>query len=154
MLRPVILLSVVVTGCATFLPGPRVNASVAPSPAQEWVPDHPLPAPPPTTVDPGLMAQFKPGMQVTLQQLLAYALANNPQTRSAWLNARAAAATATSRRSTYYPQIDATVPLTFSHQAFFGVNAATGQAGFIPVELTTLAPGATLTWLLLDLGGR
>src|SRR2546427_287470 len=36
----------------------------------------------------------------------------------------------------------------FSHQTF-----AT-NAGFVPFELWTLSPGATLTWLLLDLGGR
>src|SRR5207253_9910462 len=60
-------------GCATFLPGSRVDSSVAPSPAQQWVPPHPLPAPPPATPDPTLMAEFKPGMKVTLQQLLVYA---------------------------------------------------------------------------------
>src|SRR5437868_3661290 len=141
-------------GCATFLPGSRVDSSAAPSPAQQWVPPHPLPAPPPATPDPTLMAEFKPGMKVTLRQLLVYALSNNPQTRSAWLSARAAAAGAASKRSTYYPQIDGSVPVSFSHQAFFGTDPATGRSGFLPFELTTLSPGATLTWLLLDLGGR
>ena len=154
MHRTAIVFVLASAGCATFLPGSRVDSSVAPSPAQQWMPPQPLPAPPPATPDPALMAQFQPGMQVTLQQLLAYALSNNPQTRSAWLSARAAAAGGASKRSTYYPQIDASGQLSFSHQAFFGTNAATGQSGFLPFELTTLTPGATLTWLLLDLGGR
>src|SRR5256714_10685253 len=154
MNRAALLLVLAALGCASVLPGPRVDASVAPSPAQRWIPPQPLPAPRPPEPDPALVAQIRPGMQVTLQQLLAYALSNNPQTRSAWLSARAAGAGAASKRSTYYPQIDASGQLSFSHQAFFGTNAATGQSGFLPFELTTLTPGATLTWLLPDLGGR
>src|SRR5437868_4597592 len=140
MLR-IALLSVVATvGCATFLPGSRVDASVAPSPAQPWVPPHPVPAPPTPGPDPELLAQFKPGMQVTLQQLLSYALSNNPQTRSAWLSARAAAAGAASKRSAYYPELNGSGQLAFSHQAFFGTDPATGRSGFLPIELTTLTP--------------
>ena len=154
MLRSAIFVALLSASCATFLPGARVDASVARSPSQVWVPPHPLPAPPPATPDPALMAQFKPGMQVTLQQLLAYALSNNPQTRSAWLAARAAAAGAASRRSTYYPELNGSGQLAFSHQAFFGTDPATGRSGFLPIELTTLTPAATLTWLLIDLGGR
>jgi outer membrane protein len=148
MLRIAIICVLATAGCATFLPGSRVDASVAPSPAQRSAPLHPLPPPETTGPDPALLAQFKPGMQVTLQQLLSYALANNPQTRSAWLNARAAAAGAASRRSAYYPTINASGQLGFAHQSAF-----TGTA-FIPYELWTLTPGASLTWLLLDLGGR
>jgi len=141
-------LSVLAFGCAQILPERRVDASVAPSAAQVWVPPHPQPAPAPVQADPALLAQIKPGATVSLQQLLAFALSNSPQTRSAWLSARAAAAGATSKRSAYYPAIDASAPLAFSHQTF-----AT-SAGFVPFELWTLTPGATLTWLLLDLGGR
>src|SRR5216683_252151 len=148
MNRAAIFFVLAAVGCATVLPGPRVDASVAPSPAQRWVPPQPLPAPRPPEPDPALVAQIKPGTQVTLQQLLAYALSNNSQTRSAWLNARAAAAGAASRRSAYYPTVDANVQGAFSHQTF------PTSSGFVPFELWTLAPGATLTWLLLDLGGR
>src|SRR5437763_15411474 len=155
MLRLAIVFLVATTAaCATFLPGSRVDASVAPTPAQPWVPPHPLAAPEATGPDPALLAQFRPGLQVTLQQLLSYALANNPQTRSAWLSARAAAAGAASRRSTYYPELNGSGQLAFSHQAFFGTDPTTGRSGFLPIELTTLTPAATLTWLLIDLGGR
>src|SRR5712692_9078041 len=148
MNRTAMLFALASLGCATVLPGARVDASVAPSPAQRWIPPQPVPAPRPPELDPALVAQIKPGMQITLQQLLAYALSNNPQTRSAWLNARAAAAGAASRRSAYYPAVDANVQGAFSHQTF------PTSSGFVPFELRTLAPGATLTWLLLDLGGR
>jgi outer membrane protein len=148
MLRSGIVFALAVAGCASVLPGSRVDASVAPTPAQIRLPPEPIPAPPPSGDNASLMAQFKPGMQVTLQQLLSYALSNNPQTRSAWLNARAAAAGAASRRSTYYPQIDANAQVAFTHQSFITA------AGFEGVDLVTAGPGATLTWLLLDLGGR
>jgi outer membrane protein len=148
MNRNALLLLLPAMGCATVLPGPRVDASVAPSPAQQWTPPQPLPVPRAPEPDPALLAQIKPGLKVTLQQLLAYALSNNSQTRSAWLNARAAAAGAASKRSTYYPALDASAQTGFSHQSVLT------NIGFLPFELTTLAPGATLTWLLLDLGGR
>jgi outer membrane protein len=135
-------------GCATVLPGARVDASVAPSPAQQWTPPQPLPAPRAPEPDPALLAQIKPGLKVALQQLLGYALSNNPTTRSAWLNARAAAAGAASKRSAYYPELDAAAQVAHAHQTFLTTS------GFAGVNIDSWAPSATLTWLLLDLGGR
>jgi len=146
MNRAAIFFVLAAVGCATVLPGPRVDASVAPSPAQRWIPPQPVPAPRPPELDPALVAQIKPGMQITLQQLLAYALSNNPQTRSAWLNARAAAAGAASRRSAYYPSIEVDAQAGFTHQSF--------AKGALTFEQWALTPSAQLTWLLLDLGGR
>jgi len=146
MIRAALLLVLAAVGCATVLPGPRVDASVAPSPAQRWIPPQPLPASRPPEPDPALVAQIKPGMQVTLQQLLAYALSNNSQTRSAWLNARAAAAGATSRRSAYYPSVELDVQAGYTHQSF--------AKGALTFDQWALTPSAQLTWLLLDLGGR
>jgi TolC family type I secretion outer membrane protein len=157
MLRISIFPVLLSLSCATVLPGSRVDASVAPSPAQEWVPPQPRPTPSPATPPADLMAQFKPGMQVTLQQLLAYALSNNPQTRSAWLSARAAAAGAASRRSAYYPTINGSGQFSFSHTSIVTQvvkpDGTTGL-GFVPFENWTLTPSASLTWLLLDFGGR
>jgi outer membrane protein TolC len=146
MIRPTLVLVLAAAGCATVLPGPRVDASVAPSPSQRWIPPQPLPAPRPPEPDPALVAQIKPGLQVTLQQLLAYALSNNPQTRSAWLNARAAAAGAASRRSAYYPSIEVDAQAGFTRQSF--------AKGALTFDVWALTPSAQLTWLLLDLGGR
>jgi outer membrane protein TolC len=146
MTRATLLLVLATVGCATVLPGPRVDASVAPSPAQRWMPPQPLPAPRPPVPDPALVAQIKPGLQVTLQQLLSYALSNNPQTRSAWLSARAAAAGATSRRSAYYPTLELDTQAGFTRQSF--------AKGALTFDLWALTPSAQLTLLLLDLGGR
>jgi len=146
MIRTAMFFALASLGCATVLPGARVDASVAPSPAQRWIPPQPVPAPRPPVPDPALIAQIKPGMQISLQQLLAYALSNNPQTRSAWLNARAAAAGAASRRSAYYPSIEVDAQAGFTHQSF--------AKGALTFEQWALTPSAQLTWLLLDLGGR
>src|SRR5690242_19646660 len=118
MNRAALLFALSAASCATVLPGPRVDASVSPSPAQRWVPPQPVAAPKPPEPDAALLAQIKPGTQVTLQQLLSYALANNSQTRSAWLNARAAAAGAASRRSAYYPTVEIDAQLGYTHQSF------------------------------------
>jgi len=146
MNRTAICFLLAAVGCATVLPGPRIDASVTPSPAKRWFPPKPLPAPRPLEPDPALIAQIKPGMQISLQQLLAYALSNNPQTRSAWLNARAAAAGAASRRSAYYPSIEVDAQVGFTRQSF--------AKGALTFDLWALTPSAQLTWLLLDLGGR
>src|SRR5713226_1796966 len=136
MNRAAIFFVLAAVGCATVLPGPRVDASVAPSPAQRWIPPQPVPAPRPPELDPALVAQIKPGMQISLQQLLAYALSNNPQTRSAWLNARAAAAGAVSRRSAYYPSIEVDAQAGFTHQSF--------AKGALTFEQWALTPSAQL----------
>src|SRR5438132_28036 len=127
MIRAALLLVLAAVGCATVLPGSRVDASVAPSPAQSWIPPKPLPAPRPPEPDPSLVAQIKPGMQVTLQQLLAYALSNNPQTRSAWLNARAAAAGAAARGRGHRGGRSAGEDAAFPGRA--GATASGGQRG-------------------------
>jgi TolC family type I secretion outer membrane protein len=80
-----------------------------------------------------------------LRQLISFALQNSPQTRSSWLNARAAAAGVVSRRSAYYPRLDAQVQAGYTHTAIGGTTVFDGF---------TLTPGATLSVLLFDLGGR
>jgi len=148
MNRPALLILLPALGCATFLPGPRVDASTAPAPSQQWIPPRPFSASRAPEPDAALLAQIKPGTKVTLQQLLTYALSNNPQTRSAWLDARAAAAGAASKRSAYYPELDVSVGASHAHQPIF-----TG-GGFTSIRIDSWAPSASLTWLLLDLGGR
>ena len=55
---------------------------------------------------PAMPAIPPPGSTVTLAQAIDLALANNPQTRTAWLEARAAEFAVGSARSAYYPEID------------------------------------------------
>jgi outer membrane protein TolC len=74
------------------------------------------------------------------------ALRNNPTTLEAWANARAAAAAYGASRSAYFPEVDASASVTRVKTA--------ATAGRVAVTQTNYGPSATLTWLLLDFGGR
>jgi outer membrane protein len=84
-----------------------------------------------------------PGSPLTLAQAVDIALANNPDTRTAWLAARAAEAGVGSARAAYYPEIDVLASATRSRAAAQGATAS-----------TTIAPSLALTYLLFDFGGR
>jgi outer membrane protein len=146
MTRLSLVLIGALSACAQVLPESRISSDVSRSSAETWKGPLP-PAPPPAAADPALLSQLpKPGTPVTLRQLISFALQNSPQTRSTWLSARAAAAGVVSRRSTYYPQIDAQAQLGYSH--------TTLGAGVATFNVFALTPGATLSYLLFDLGGR
>jgi TolC family type I secretion outer membrane protein len=146
MTRLAVVLTLALFACAQVLPESRISSDVSRAPSQEW--KGPLPAaPPPAPADPALLSQLpKPGTPITLRQLVSFALQNSPQTRSTWLSARAAAAGVVSRRSAYYPQIDAQAQLGYSHTTL-------GKGAFT-FDQFTFTPGATLNYLLFDLGGR
>jgi outer membrane protein TolC len=121
------------------LPGPTPDSLAAPV-ALVPLPraDQPAPAVPPELL--------RPGARFTLADVVQIALANNPLTRASWHNARAAAAFAGARRSTYYPYIDISGGLTTSQ-----TSSSDGRQG------DPTAVGATalsLTYLLFDFGGR
>ena len=84
-----------------------------------------------------------PGSALTLAQAIDIALSNNPDTRVAWLEARAAEADVGSARAAYYPQIDILANATRSRSSAEGTSAG-----------TTVAASAALTYLLFDFGGR
>ncbi len=84
-----------------------------------------------------------PGSPLTLAQAIDIALANNPDTRTAWLQARAAEYAVGSARSAYYPEVDVLASATRSRGAAEGASAQ-----------TTIAPSLALTYLLFDFGGR
>src|SRR5256885_3432572 len=142
MIRFAIASIAALCACAPILPESRISSDVPRSPSETW--KGPVsPAPPPAANDSALLAQLpRQGATITLRQLIGFALQNSPQTRSTWLSARAAAAGVVSRQSAYYPQIDAQLQVGYSHQAL-GRNTFTVEA---------LSPGATLSYLLLDLG--
>jgi outer membrane protein len=97
----------------------------------------PPPIPKPQTTDLG---------DLTMPRAIDFALQNNPDTRSAWLQARQAQAIVGSRRSAYYPEVDLNANYTRAHQATQG-----GQTVF---NSTTFGPQLALTYLLFDFGGR
>jgi outer membrane protein len=80
-------------------------------------------------------------MPISLAQIVDVALANNPATRIAWLQARSAEAAVGSERSAYLPEIDLNAQL---------LRSRTPQSA----ALTTFGPSATLNYLLFDFGGR
>jgi len=93
-----------------------------------------------------LPAGLEPGKPVTLAQVIDVALANNPTTRTAWLEARAAEAGLGSARAAYLPEIDVLASLTHSH----GAARSDGSSS----TSTTFAPSLALNYLLFDFGGR
>jgi outer membrane protein len=144
-------------GCASarhavdsFRPPDSVGSSTAHlGPGTAAAPETPWAAPadavprdvPPRQVT--LPAGLEAGKPVTLAQVINVALANNPATRTAWLEARAAEAGLGSARAAYLPEIDVLASLTHSH-------GATRDSG----TTTTFAPSLALNYLLFDFGGR
>lgn len=132
----------------------------APAVAQQWSADTPaglLPdlsaaAPnlddglPPAPAS-GPRAVAAPDKALALGELVDLALANNPSTRSAWAQAKAAAAGVGQAYSAYYPQ----ATLTYNAaRARSGEHFLGGGDAF----QTTWGPTLSLTYLLADLGGR
>ncbi|HEX3583215.1 MAG TPA: TolC family protein [Thermoanaerobaculia bacterium] len=113
------------------------------SPAKSWTPPANMaPAISSTTV--ALPAGVEPGATLSLSQIVDVALTNNPQTRIAWLNARAAEAGIGSAQSNYYPEVDLDAGLTRAR------TASTAGAS----TATVFGPSLTLNYLLFDFGGR
>ena len=83
---------------------------------------------------------------LSLSDIVDIALRNSDQTRQAWAQARAAAATYGSKRGSYFPSIAASV----SGDKQKGV-APGGRTSFTS---TSYSAGATMNWLVLDCGGR
>jgi outer membrane protein TolC len=104
---------------------------------------------PPATHASAARAEPAPPLPVaprSLSDLVDLALSRDPATRAAWFDARAAAAQASSRRGLYLPSVDVNGALVRQETAAGPSRPSTVQ--------TTLGPSASLTWILLDLGGR
>jgi outer membrane protein len=130
-------------GCATR----SVDHDVAPSSGTPWqAPSEARPPVPPVARPDVPESYLVPGTKLSLPQVLDVALRNNPTTRVAWHNARAAAADVQARRSAYYPSFELDAQITRQKQAANG-----GQFIFLQ---TTYGPTLSMSWLLLDLGGR
>lgn len=140
-----------VAGCART-PSVSGVAGTAPAPNQQWTPP-PRPsraaAAPVTPRAPGAQLPADIAQRVgelTLSDIVDLALRNNPATKLSWANARAAAAAYGSSKGAYYPTVDANMGLTR-----LKTLAAQGRSA---VEQTTYGPSLSLSWLLLDFGGR
>lgn len=141
--RPLLLGAVLLlAACAPALPG--VGGS-APTPSTRWTP--PARAananPPPVGLPPELQAGDR---VLTAEQLVSLALERSPDTRTTWANARAAAAVFGEARAAFFPDLTGSVADNRLKTA--------ATAGRVSVEQTTYGPSLSLTWLLLDFGGR
>ncbi|HUK13712.1 MAG TPA: TolC family protein [Thermoanaerobaculaceae bacterium] len=133
------------TACASV--GPRGLTAAAPVPDSPARPVELPPPPSPTpTPAPAIPADLlKPGAAFSLAQVADVALANNPVSRTTWLQARSASAALTSKKGAYYPSLDLTA----------GASRMRAIApGLVPYDETTYGPGIDLNYLLFDFGGR
>ncbi|MHB8876216.1 MAG: TolC family protein [Myxococcaceae bacterium] len=140
-LKAVLMAAVAFAGCAGLQPGRFVNESAGPAPSAPLRPKEP-----PPSAAPDVPALPPAGQPAPLSALLDLALRNSPLTRAAWYDARAAAAQVGSRSSAYYP----TLELSAQVQALHQTSLVTGAV----LESVNVGPAASLSYLLLDLGGR
>jgi outer membrane protein TolC len=91
---------------------------------------------------------------LTLADIVDVALRNNPATQASYANARVAGATFGASEGAYYPQ----VTIGGVGQRIKVVTGSSSKPDTIGVPTTgirdNLQPTATISWLLLDVGGR
>jgi outer membrane protein len=135
-------LGILFAGCA------HRGADAPDTPATRWVPPAgavaptPSPAPPP----PELAPERLRGRTVSLSEAVDVALRNSPLTRQSWLLARAAAASLGSQRSALFPSVELDAQAVRQKQ--------TASGGRLATLLTSYGPTVSLSFLVLDLGGR
>src|SRR5206468_12527508 len=84
--------------------------------------------------------------ELQLTDVLDIALRNNTSTAAAWADARSAAATYGAARGLYYPNLSVDVNATTLKTA--------ATAGRVSVQQQLYGPTLSVSWLLLDFGGR
>ena len=136
-------------GFAVFLSAHAHAESDTPrGPGTRWDPPKEAlpPARPPARLPEGMTPEALNGRTISLAEAIDVSLRNSPLTRQSWLLTQAAAADLGSRRSAYYPTIEA----DFSAQR----QKLSSLGGSVTTLTTTYTPSASLSWLLLDFGGR
>jgi len=142
------LVALALAGCSHFVPARYEDRRLA-----EPLPTGPVHATPPVAEpapEPPPQAPPAPASTATrgvsgLTDMLDLALRNDPGTRAAWLEARAAADTAGARRSAWLPTLDGTGALTRLQAP--GTTSTTARRDDASVS-------AQLSWMLVDLGAR
>ena len=118
------------------------------APETRWNP--PADAVPPVPTPPAPSPEYAPeklvNRTISLYEAIDVSLRNSPLTRQSWLQTQSAAADLGSRRSEWYPAVEADLAGTRQKQSSLG--------GSVTVTSTTYTPSLSLTWLLLDIGGR
>jgi len=147
------------TGCAYFAAQPELapDRYAPPSSSRPWRPaadsrkDYAIPA---AERAPDRVAEPQPSTapvgvpRYDLPELIAIALTNNPSTRVAWEQARAAAASWGASRAAYYPTVSTETPAGYTRE----LEPLPGSVGVL--EQSYAEPSLRLTYLLLDFGRR
>jgi outer membrane protein len=148
MTRPVVR-ALAAAGFAALLSGHAHAESDTPrAPETRWEPPKEAlpPARLPARLPDGLTLDALTGRTISLAEAVDVALRNSPLTRQSWLLTQAAAADVGSRRSAYYPSIEADVLAQRQKTSALG--------GSVTNLSTAYTPSASLNWLLFDFGGR
>ena len=145
--RALCVLALGLVACSHSIPSIGGESAVAPAPGTPYkaprgvVPPEPDSAKSQSSLPPDLAAR---DTSLALSDIVDVSLRNNPQTALSWYRARTAAFQYGSARGTYFPTIDASASL--------GRSQSTTSTGF--VQRTQFAPLVSLSYLLLDFGGR
>jgi outer membrane protein len=145
--RVLFALALFLAACTASVPSIGGKSAVPPAPGTPYTPPRNVvpPEPDSSKAKPTLPPDIAPhDTSLALQEVVDVALRNNPQTALSWYQARTSAFEYGSARGTFFPTVAAT--------ANVGRSQSTTQTGF--VERTQFAPLVSLSYLLLDFGGR
>ena len=139
-----LMLSLVLfSGCRT------VQAPV--TPFEEWTPQ--------TTIDTSndtwlaiREQKIDTSEPLSLPDVIAIAIQNNPGTRQAWFTAQAAQAGVKQAKSTYLPKVTLSAKSVYSSSELTKLLQTTD--GYRTVETHTMMPAVDVSFLLFDFGGR
>jgi outer membrane protein len=142
-------------GCAHNPPKVDGVRGASPSPATPWIP-------PPRHA--GATQRTGPAVPVeqmqakldhlTLAEVVDITLQNNPATRAAWADAKAAAAGYGSAKGAYYPTVSVDGTLSRSNGSSVQGNSGSRASDASSSYTTVYGPTVSLSYLLLDFGGR
>jgi outer membrane protein TolC len=134
-------------GCAVSPPRAQDAPPAAPAPASAWTPpSSPARQPAKAALAVPLEQVLKTPGKLTLADAVNVALQNNPATRIAWADARAAAARYGSARGAWYPKLDLNGTLYYEKS----INTKDQPRG----SSADISAAASLSYLLFDFGGR
>lgn len=140
-----VLLAAGAAGCAA-MPGIRSNTSAGPAVPYAAPASILKPMASETETSSAVLEQFRNISTLNLEDIINIALENSPQTRMAWLQARAAAGTLGASRASYFPTVTASADFNRYKQSLIG-----SQLSFL---LTTYGFSASVNYLLFNFGGR
>jgi outer membrane protein TolC len=133
-------------------PQPRIAGAPAapPSASEPW--RAPRGVVPPEPAAPSALAELPPDLAprrdaLALADIVDIALRNNPQTQLSWSQARAGAASYGAASASWLPTVDASANAAYSQTT---VGQTLGGVG----TRRSVAPAASLSYLLFDFGGR